>query len=146
MQAGEWFRIANTFVLPGWILLLIAPRWPWTHPLTSRIIPAVLAGGYIWILVYHWGESPGGFSTLLGVKQLFSNDWLLLGGWIHYLAFDLFVGSWESRDSLERKIPLLLVAPCLILTFLFGPAGWLCYLTLRVTLQKMRGESLILRG
>ena len=108
MQAAEWFRIANAFVLPGWILLLVAPRWHWTHALTSRIIPAVLAFGYLCILVFHWGESAGGYSTLSGVQQLFSNDWLLLGGWIHYLAFDLFVGSWESRDSLDRKIPLLL--------------------------------------
>ena len=135
MQAAEWFRIANTFVLPGWILLLAAPRWRWTQTITSRILPSVLGIGYVWILVSHWAESEGGFSTLVGVKQLFSNDWLLVGGWIHYLAFDLFVGSWESRDSLDRKIPLFLVAPCLFLTFLFGPAGLLCYLMLR----KMRG-------
>ena len=135
MQAAEWFRIANTFVLPGWILLLAAPRWRWTQTITSRILPSVLGIGYVWILVSHWAESEGGFSTLAGVKQLFSNDWLLVGGWIHYLAFDLFVGSWESRDSLDRKIPLFLVAPCLFLTFLFGPAGLLCYLMLR----KMRG-------
>ena len=53
--------------------------------------------------------------------------WLLLAGWIHYLAFDLFVGSWEVRDAQERGIPHLAVVPCLLLTFMFGPAGWFLY-------------------
>ena len=61
------------------------------------------------------------------MAELFSNPWLLLAGWIHYLAFDLFVGTWMVRDSLERRVPRLLVAPCLLLTFLFGPAGFLAY-------------------
>jgi hypothetical protein len=137
MIAAEWFRIANTFVLPGWLLLICFPRWRWTQPLTSLAIPAVLAVSYIWILATHWGEASGGFSTLKDVQQLFANDWLLLGGWIHYLAFDLWIGSWESRDCLERKIPQLLVGPCLVLTFLFGPAGWLCYQALR----RLRGRN-----
>jgi hypothetical protein len=134
MSAAEWFRIANVFVLPGWILLIAAPRWRWTQTIASLLIPAVLAVSYIWVLAAHWGEaSGGGFSTLEEVRRLFANDWLLLGGWIHYLAFDLWIGSWQSRDCLERKIALLLVAPCLVLTFLFGPAGWLCYQALRRT-------------
>jgi hypothetical protein len=62
---------------------------------------------------------------------LFSNPWLLLAGWIHYLAFDLLVGSWEARDAHDRGVRHLLVVPCLILTFLFGPIGWLIYLGIR---------------
>jgi hypothetical protein len=135
MGASEWFRLANMFVIPGWSLLLLAPRWRFTQLISSRVIPLVLSAAYVWIVATHWNETAGGFSSLADVRTLFANDWLLLGGWIHYLAFDLYVGSWESRDSLEQKIPLLLVAPCLCLTFLFGPAGWLCYLTVR----KMRG-------
>jgi hypothetical protein len=51
---------------------------------------------------------------------------------VHYLAFDLFVGSWEVRDSRVHGIPHWFVLPCLFLTFMFGPAGWLLYLTVRV--------------
>ena len=65
------------------------------------------------------------------MATLFANPWLLLAGWIHYLAFDLFVGSWEVRDARERGIPHLLVVPCLVMTFLFGPAGWLLYALVR---------------
>jgi len=60
----------------------------------------------------------------------------LLAGWVHYLAFDLFVGSWEARDALSHRIPHLAVIPCLLLTFLFGPAGLLLYLLLRFTLRR----------
>jgi hypothetical protein len=58
---------------------------------------------------------------------------MLLAGWIHYLAFDLLVGGWEARDSRERGIRHWFVVPCLMLTFLLGPAGWLLYLGVRST-------------
>jgi hypothetical protein len=61
------------------------------------------------------------------VAQLFADPWLLLAGWLHYLAFDLLVGTWEARDSIERGVPRWILVPCLFLTFMFGPAGWLAY-------------------
>ena len=53
--------------------------------------------------------------------------WVLLAGWVHYLCFDLLVGCWEVRDARDRGVPYMLVIPCLVLTFMFGPAGWLLY-------------------
>jgi hypothetical protein len=73
-----------------------------------------------------WSE--GGFSSLAGVELLFSNPWMLLAAWTHYLAFDLFVGGWEVRDAQRRGIPDLLIKPALVLTFLLVPAGVLFYL------------------
>ena len=64
------------------------------------------------------------------MRRLFGDEALLLAGWVHYLAFDLFVGSWEVRDAQRLGIPHLLVVPCLVLTFLFGPVGLLLYLGL----------------
>jgi hypothetical protein len=52
-------------------------------------------------------------------------------GWAHYLAFDLFVGSWEVRDSQRLKIPHWQVVPCLLFTLMVGPVGLVLYLTLR---------------
>jgi hypothetical protein len=65
------------------------------------------------------------------VSALFSNPWVLLAGWTHYLAFDLFIGGWEVRDAQRRGIPHLFIVPALVLTFLFGPAGLLLYLAIR---------------
>ena len=54
-----------------------------------------------------------------------------LAGWTHYLAFDLFIGAWEVRTARAERIPFLAVVPCLALTFLFGPAGYLAFSALR---------------
>ena len=80
-------------------------------------------------------EGFAAFNTLAGVKSLFQNDALLLAGWIHYLAFDLFVGSWEVRDANRLGIHHLLVIPCLVCTLMLGPAGLLAYFVLRVILR-----------
>ena len=65
--------------------------------------------------------------------NLFSGKPLLAaaGGWVHYLAFDLFIGAWQVRDARVQGISHLLVIPCLQLTFLFGPAGLLLYFLIR---------------
>lgn len=77
------------------------------------------------------GVAPGGFDSLPNVMLLFTKPEIALAGWIHYLAFDLFVGAWEVRTARAERIPFPLVVPCLALTFLFGPAGYLAFSTLR---------------
>ncbi len=57
---------------------------------------------------------------------------MLLAGWLHYLAFDLFVGAWEVRDASTHGVPHVLVVPCLLLTFLLGPIGLLAYHAVRL--------------
>ena len=99
-------------------------------------VPALFAAAYIVMIASSWSASEGGFSSLDGVAALFANRWLLLAGWTHYLAFDLLVGVWEVSDSRQRRIPHVLVVPCLALTFMFGPAGWLLYQLIRKTLSR----------
>ncbi len=81
------------------------------------------------------GEAKGGFDTLQNVASLFANPWVLLGGWVHYLAFDLFIGCWEVVDARERGLSHWMVVPCLLLTFLFGPAGLLLYFGIRLAMS-----------
>ena len=132
MSADQIFSVANTVALCGWLLLIVLPGKPRISQVVSGVaIPAAFAVLYTAIIVVHFPGSDGGFSSLSEVALLFSNPWLLLAGWVHYLAFDLLVGSWEVRDARERRINHLFVVPCLILTFLFGPAGWLLYLGVR---------------
>jgi len=144
MTPDQIFSFVNAIAIAAWILLVALPRQRWvTGVATAFVVPASFASAYIAIIVTQFGKSSGGFSSLPAVAALFSNPWLLLAGWIHYLAFDLFVGSWEVRDARERKIPHLAVVPCLVLTFLFGPAGWLLYGVVRVAFgsrSAMEGE------
>ena len=139
MTPDQVFSIANAVALCAWILLAVLPRQRWVSSVLAPIaMPAFFALIYVAIIVTQWKGSAGGFSSLSAVGILFSQPWLLLAGWVHYLAFDLFVGSWEVRDARERGIPHLAVVPCLLLTFLFGPAGWLAYSGLR-TVYPSRG-------
>ncbi|MDQ3253526.1 MAG: ABA4-like family protein [Acidobacteriota bacterium] len=137
MSPETLFSICNTAVLPGWLLLVVAPRWKWTKIIiNSCLMPLLLAVVYLFLIVAHFGQTEGGFGSLADVAKLFQNPHILLAGWIHYLAFDLFVGSWEVRDAERHRINHLLVIPCLILTFLLGPIGLLLYFILRWTLRQ----------
>lgn len=132
MTPEQIFSIANLAVLAAWVMLAIFPRRPFVaDTLIGTIVPVALAGAYTSLIATFWYGSEGGFNSLSEVGMLFSNPWLLLAGWLHYLAFDLLIGRWELQDAQERGIHYLVVLPCLVLTFLFGPAGWLLYRGLR---------------
>ncbi len=139
MDPESLFSAASMLVMPGWLLLVFLPRWRYSARLIAPcLLPAILAVGYLGLFAANFRSQPEGFAafnTLAGVKALFQNDWLLLAGWIHYLAFDLFVGSWEVRDSQRLGIHHLLVIPCLVGTLMMGPAGLLAYFLLRVVLR-----------
>src|SRR5687768_11833371 len=132
MSPEQLFTIANAIAALGWLMLAILPRQRWvTESVTGNAVPALFALLYIPIIVTMFGSAEGSFATLDGVASLFTNRWLLLAGWVHYLAFDLLIGTWEARDARDRGVPHLLLIPCLFLTFMFGPAGWLLYMGLR---------------
>ena len=137
MSPEQLFSLCGALVLPGWLLLVFLPRWRWAARLVCPVlIPLLLALVYLWLVATTFGRTPGDFGSLAGVSQLFQNPRALLAGWIHYLAFDLFIGSWEVRDARRAGIHHLLVVPCLLLTFMFGPAGLLLYFALRAGLRR----------
>ena len=132
MTANHVFSIVNPIALLSWLLLIVLPRRRWVIDVVAGFaVPVLFAIVYTAIILTNFFGSAGGFSSLPDVALLFSNPWLLLAGWTHYLAFDLLVGTWEVRDAGERGVSHLLLVPCLVLTFLLGPAGWLLYQVLR---------------
>lgn len=132
MNADQIYSLVNTLVLLPWLLMLVAPKWKWTQNIIfSFAFPLLFAGVYLFLLVLYFNEGSGDFSTLEGLTALFSNKKLVLVGWLHYLAFDLFVGSWELSDAQKNGIKHLLLVPCLLLTFVMGPVGLLLYLSIR---------------
>ena len=85
------------------------------------------------MLASSWGATPGGgFGSIAQVRALFANDAALTAGWFHYLAFDLFVGTWIAPEGLAAGVLPIVLVLCLLLTFLFGPAGLLLFLALRL--------------
>ena len=50
---------------------------------------------------------------------------MLIAGWVHYLAFDLFIGVWIAERLDAERLSRWIQTPILIATFLFGPLGLL---------------------
>jgi hypothetical protein len=142
MTAEQLFSILNVMTVAAWLPLVLLPRVRWTATVVPVAIPFLLSAIYVVLVAATLTRSEGGFSSLAGVGALFDNSWMLLAGWTHYLAFDLFVGGWEVRDAQQRGIPHLLIVPALVLTFLLGPAGFLLYLTIRRFAVKRRAQGL----
>jgi len=137
MKAEQIFSIANLIAMVSWILLIIAPRWILTRKVVlSGAIPLLLSGAYLVLIAAFFGSSEGGFSSLADVMKLFTYEWMVLAGWIHYLAFDLFIGVWEVKDAQAKNISHWFVILCLFLTFMLGPIGFLLYSILRLFLAK----------
>lgn len=129
-------NLIHLAILPAWALLVFAPRWRWTDRLIhSGLYPVVLGLAYVGFMIgaLMFGDSsePVSFTTIEGIAAIFTHPFGVLTAWVHYLVFDLFVGMWEARDARQRGMRHWALIPCLLLTFMAGPAGLLLYFVLR---------------
>ena len=141
------FGLANAWALLGWLILACAPKRERVVPLVffeGAVFLAGLYAGLIIPLMAGWisdggpvGRPPADFTTLAGVMALFDSPGGATIGWIHYLAFDLFVGIWIARNADAHKISRWLQVPILFFTLMAGPIGLLLYLLLR----QLKGEK-----
>jgi hypothetical protein len=131
MSPESLFQIANSVALASWIGLLSSPFLPRAARVVSGAVVLAMSVLYAGLILAFWTSAEGGFGSLPEVAALFETPELLLAGWVHYLAFDLFVGSWIVRRAAEERIAFALVVPTLVLTFLFGPVGLLAFLAIR---------------
>lgn len=98
MSPDLLFSITNALAMLAWVLLAAVPGRRWvTDIVTGKVVPMIFAVVYVAIVATMFAGADGSFSTLAGVATLFTNRWLLLAGWLHYLAFDLLIGTWEAR-------------------------------------------------
>ncbi|MEL6794886.1 MAG: ABA4-like family protein [Pseudomonadota bacterium] len=133
MNPETIFSAVGLAAMTGWLALLASPfikKWAWI--ISGAVIPLLLSVAYTGLIFAFWSGAEGGFDTLANVQKLFEIPELALAGWIHFLAFDLFVGVWVARTAAQEKIRFWFVIPCLFLTFMFGPAGFLAFTALRL--------------
>lgn len=124
MNPDDLFGLANMLALPGWAILILAPRrWAWVNAIPALMIPLALSALYTGLVLAYFSATGGGYGTLADVRQLFASDPVLVAGWAHYLAFDMMIGAVLAVRMDRINMPRLLQAPILIATFMFGPVG-----------------------
>ena len=143
------FSVANGLALVMWAALIFLPRWP------ALLAALLYLGVGLLCLVYAIGligivsglldpigpQGPGlDFGSIDGVRSIFASDGGVTVGWVHYLAFDLFVGIWIARDADAKGFSRLIQAPILLATFMAGPLGLLIWLAIRERRARQGGR------
>lgn len=133
MTPSQVFSIVGMMAMPMWVLLIFLPKWKVTRFFIDyKIIPIALS--VIYAIYIAKSLITGGmmdFGSLKSVMQLFTVENAVLAGWIHYLAFDLLVGMWMVNQNKELNIHPILMAPCLLGSFMLGPVGFLLFMIMR---------------
>jgi len=152
IQFEEYLTFENIYiyssfgVIPFWLLLIFIPNSKITQIFVNSIIlPIILSTAYIYVLYQSilLDESFSDiFKLYLSIDNLytiFATESFLLFFWIHFLALNLFLGSWVSRDSVKYNIPRKIIFIPLILIYLAGPVGLVLYWVFRVFYSKKLG-------
>jgi hypothetical protein len=138
------FQTSSSAAMTAWVVLILAPRPTWLmHGLRYGLIGALAVVYGMLMALYFFRVPGGGYDSIEQVRTLMMSDPVLTAGWIHYLAFDLFVGLWIAQRADELGFSRWLQAPILALTFLFGPIGWLAFAACRAALPleaRLRGQ------
>ena len=143
MSLEHLFWTAHVPALVGWVVLLAAPLIGPASIAIARVAAAVLALGYLALFLV----APEGLWALAtdyslgGIGAFFADPRLLLLGWVHYLAFDIWVASWEAEEGRRLGMPHWLLAPCMFVTFLVGPIGLLMFMLARAVRPTRRMAS-----
>lgn len=137
------FTWTNGWALFCWVILAFAPQRDRVLPYVFYLGCGLLALTYASLIIplmAGWiddggpvGRPPADFTKLSGVMSLFAGPGGATIGWIHYLAFDLFVGIWVARNADRHGYARLVQIPILFFVFMLGPIGLLLYLILRAT-------------
>ena len=128
------FSLSGLTVMPWWGLMVFAPGWRWTRRLLVSplvlLAPALLYAALVLpaiATIFPAVARP----ELAGIAALLGSPNGATIAWVHFLAFDLFVGRWIYLDARARGLAWWLTSPLLFLTLMLGPLGLVSYLALR---------------
>ena len=137
---------ANFGVLPFWLMLIFIPNSKVTQIfVNSVILPLTLAAAYVYTIYQTILLDEPIFDifrlylNLDSLYTIFATESFLLVFWLHFLALNLFLGSWVSRDGVKYNMPRSLVFIPLILIYFSGPVGLILYWLMRVFYAKKLG-------
>jgi Domain of unknown function (DUF4281) len=139
------FDLSSLMVLPFWALIIFLPHWRVTRMLMgSPLVCAIPAIFYAGLVIPRFVEMWQVVSRaeLSGIAALLGSPVGATIAWLHFLAFDLFVGRWIYLDSRARGITAWVMAPVLFLTLMLGPCGFLLYLIVGHTSGYLREDAI----
>ena len=139
MYFEQLFSSASTLAMVGWVVLIFLPRrFKWLNQIPALWIPLILSVVYSFLIARYFFSAEGGFDSLANVQLLFTYPVAALAGWVHYLAFDLFVGGVIAKQADEIGLSRLIQAPVLLLTFMFGPFGYLLFMLIKFGMGRFK--------
>ncbi|MBT61265.1 MAG: hypothetical protein CMA63_06930 [Euryarchaeota archaeon] len=126
-EAMFWF--SSVWILPFWIMMWFMPR----HEVTKRfvgdlrwsLVPLLIP--YAIVGLPHAPDILFTFASQMptpeSVVALFAEDDVVVLGWLHFLAFDLFLGRYIWLRMVAMNRPLYVSTPVLILCTMMAPLG-----------------------
>ena len=145
IQFQEYLTFENIYmwtsfgILPFWIMLIIIPNSKVAQFfVNSIIVPLILSTAYIYV-IYQTVLLDEPISDIIrfylsldSLYAVFATESFLLIFWLHFVALNIFLGSWISRDGIKYNINRNLIFVPLILVYFTGPLGLVLYWIIRV--------------
>ncbi len=152
IQFQSYLTFENIFIwstmgiIPFWLLIIFIPNSRITQILVNSIIlPLILATAYIYVIyqtilleesLFEFLEL---YLSLDNLYTAFATESFLLVFWLHFIAINIFLGSWASRDAMKHGIPRKLIFLPLVLIYFSGPVGIVLYWLIRIFYAKKLG-------
>ncbi|MAU01075.1 MAG: hypothetical protein CL608_28350 [Anaerolineaceae bacterium] len=139
MNLETLFSFSSLLVMPFWLLLIFLPRWrvtervmagPWVAAPAALLYAGLVLPNFVEIFTAV--SNP----TLSGITALLGDPTGATIAWVHFLAFDLFVGRWVYLDGRARNISAWFISPILFFVLMLGPVGFLLYLVVRLAISR----------
>ena len=143
LTPGNVYLWINLCIIPFWLMLIIIPNSNFTQIFVNSILlPLILSTTYVYLLyqaIIIDEPIMDIFKLFLSLDNLytvFASESFLIIFWIHFVALNLFMGSWVSRDAVKYNISRGMAFIPLILIYFSGPLGLVLYWFIRIFYAK----------
>ena len=133
----------NFSVLPFWFMLLFFPQTKICKIFVTSVFPILVLATidlyFIFEIIKNEFNFLDSFNLYLGIDELlnlFSDKNYIILFWIHFLAINLFCGSWIVKDYQKIYMPKFLAFFPIVLTYFIGPIGLVLYWFIRIFFSK----------
>jgi len=133
----------NFGVLPFWFMLLFFPQTKICKIFVTSVFPFLVLAIIDLYLIFEISKKGFNFFDIFNLYlninellNLFSDNNYIIIFWIHFLAINLFCGSWITKDYQRINMPKSLAFVPIILTYFIGPIGIVVYWFFRIFFSK----------